>query len=54
VASYRIDREARSGWDSYGRRQQDQMNAEVVFQVEPAGGPLGGGASTPGPVLTAG
>ncbi|MGH3903644.1 MAG: hypothetical protein ACRDTE_05550 [Pseudonocardiaceae bacterium] len=47
VTSYTIDRENRTGWQSWGRSEVEQMEAEVTFRVTPVG-ETGGGA---GPLL---
>jgi hypothetical protein len=47
VTGYTIDRENRTGWESWGRSEVQQMEAEVTFRVTPIG-ETGGGA---GPLL---
>lgn len=43
ITGYTIDREKRSGWESWGRSEVEKMEAEVTFRVVPVG-ETGGGA----------
>ena len=47
ITGYTIDRENRTGWQSWGRSEVEKMEAEVTFRVTPVG-QTGGGA---GPLL---
>jgi hypothetical protein len=47
ITGYTIDREHRTGWESWGRSEVQQMEAEVTFHATPVG-ETGGGA---GPLL---